>query len=300
MQRTLLVILGPTCVGKSDLSVELALHFKTEILSCDSRQFYREMSIGTSVPSKRQLKLIRHHFIQFISVNDYYSSSLYERDVLKLLNQLFQSLNPLIMTGGSGMYADVVCEGIDDIPDVDQSIREKYTRKFAEEGLEGLRVSLKLLDPEHYAKVDLKNPKRIIRALEICETTGYPYSSFLKRDKRERDFRIIKIGLNRPREELYERINTRVDQMIDQGLENEARELQGLRHLNALNTVGYKELFDYFEGSCSKERAVDLIKRNTRRYAKRQLTWWAKDGSIRWFHPDQKEEIIRYIEKSSE
>jgi len=299
MQNTLLVILGPTGVGKTDLSVDLGLHFKTEIISCDSRQFYREMSVGTSPPAESQLRRIRHHFIQFISVKDYYSSSLFERDVLRLLPELFISGNIVLMTGGSGLYADAVCAGIDEIPDVDPSIREKYSRKFAEEGIESLRVALRILDPDHYTKVDMKNPNRIIRALEICETTGRPYSSFLTMTKRKRDFRVIKVGLNRPREELYYRINSRVDLMIELGLEREARDLLGMRNFNALNTVGYKEFFDYFDGIHSREKAIELIRRNTRRYAKRQLTWWSKDNSIRWFHPDDKEEIIRYIEKAA-
>jgi tRNA dimethylallyltransferase len=256
------------------------------------------MSVGTSPPAESQLRRIRHHFIQFISVKDYYSSSLFERDVLRLLPELFISGNIVLMTGGSGLYADAVCAGIDEIPDVDLSIREKYSRKFAEEGIESLRVALRILDPDHYTKVDLKNPKRIIRALEICETTGRPYSSFLTMTKRKRDFRVIKVGLNRPREELYYRINSRVDLMIELGLEREARDLLGMRNFNALNTVGYKEFFDYFDGIHSREKAIELIRRNTRRYAKRQLTWWSKDNSIRWFHPDDKEEIIRYIEKA--
>lgn len=297
MQNTLLVILGPTGVGKTDLSVDLGLHFNTEIISCDSRQFYEEMSAGTSLPSESQLRKIRHHFIKFISVKEYYSSSLFERDALNLLAELFLSRKIVLMAGGSGMYADAVCEGIDDIPDVDPAIREKYIRKFAEEGVESLRVALKILDPDHYTKVDLKNPKRIIRALEICETTGRPYSSFLTKGQRKRDFKIVKIGLNRPREELYDRINSRVDLMIDKGLEKEARNLVGMKHFNALNTVGYKEFFDYFEGVHSREKAIELIKRNTRRYAKRQLTWWAKDDSIRWFHPNQEAEIIDYLNK---
>jgi tRNA dimethylallyltransferase len=196
------------------------------------------------------------------------------------------------------MYIDSVCNGIDDIPDVDPAIREKYIRKYKEEGLESLRACLKLLDPEHYKNVDLKNYKRIIRALEICETTGLPYSTFLNKEKRKRDFRIIKIGFERSREELYERINMRVDKMIRLGLEEEARGLHQLKNLNALNTVGYKEFFDFFEGKVSKDKAVELIKRNSRRYAKRQMTWWAKDKEISWFHPDQKQEIFDYISNS--
>ncbi len=200
----------------------------------------------------------------------------------------------VLMTGGSGMYIDAVCNGIDDIPDPDQAVREKYTLLYKEEGIEGLRMALKILDPEHYENVDLKNPKRIIRALEVCETTGRPYSSFLKKQKRERDFDILKIGLERPREELYERINLRVDRMVSEGLEEEARDLFDLRNMNALNSVGYREFFDYFEGKITREKAIELIKRNTRRYAKRQMTWWAKDKEIRWFGADKTDEIINY------
>jgi tRNA dimethylallyltransferase len=300
MHNTLLLILGPTGAGKTDIAVDVATHFRSEIISCDSRQIFREMSVGTSAPSPEQLTRIRHHFIASLSVKDYYSASLFERDVLNLLPHLFTN-NPLvIMTGGSGMYIDAVCEGIDDIPDVDPVIREKYIKKYREEGIESLRVALRLLDPEHYKKVDLRNYKRIIRALEICETTGVPYSSFMKKEKRERDFRIIKIGINRPREELFERITGRVDNMISSGLEDEARELYQYRHLNALNTVGYKELFEYFDGTITREKAIDLVKRDTRRYAKRQVTWWAKDKSIRWFHPDQLQEIIKHVENCGE
>jgi tRNA dimethylallyltransferase len=295
MNNTLIVLLGPTGVGKTDLSIELARHFGAEIISCDSRQFYREMQIGTAVPANEQLKMIHHHFIQFISVTDYYSASCFERDVLNLLPSLFQKNNSVIMTGGSGLYIDAVCNGIDIIPDVDPEIRLSYMKKYREEGIESLRVDLKLLDPLHYSKVDLKNYKRIIRALEICESTGNPYSTFMKRNKVERDFNIIKIGINIERKDLYERINRRVDRMIDSGLEAEAKSLIDRKGCNALNTVGYKEFFDLFENKTSLDETVRLIKRNTRRYAKRQLTWWAKDNNIMWFKPDEKEKIIAYI-----
>jgi tRNA dimethylallyltransferase len=296
MNNYMIVLLGPTGVGKTDISIDIARYFKCEIISADSRQFFTEMKIGTAVPSELQLKTIRHHFIRFLSIKDYYSSSLFERDVLNLLPDQFSGNNIILMSGGSGMYIDAVCEGIDDIPDVDPLIRSKYIEKYTAEGIEGLRVSLKLLDPEHYSKVDLKNYKRIIRALEICETAGRPYSSFLKKQKRERDFRIIKIGLERPREELYQRINSRVDDMIAAGLEDEARKLYDFRNLNALNSVGYKEFFDYFDGKTSREKAIELIKRNSRRYAKRQITWWGKDKEIKWFRPEPIREIINYIE----
>lgn len=297
MKNILIVLVGPTCVGKTDLSIQIARHFGCEIISADSRQFFREMKIGTAVPSDSQLAAVKHHFIRFLSIKDYYSVSLFERDVLKLLPGLFDRKHVALMTGGSGMYIDAVCHGIDDIPDVDPLVREKYIKKFKDEKIAGLRLALKLLDPNHYEKVDLKNPKRLIRALEICETTGRPYSTFLTKRKRERDFGIIKIGIERPRKELYNRINQRVDEMIKKGLEKEVRSLFDMRDLNALNSMGYKEFFDYFEGKITKEKTVDLIKRNTRRYAKRQMTWWDKDKEIRWFKTDNSGDIIGYLER---
>jgi tRNA dimethylallyltransferase len=300
MKNILIVLLGPTGVGKTDISVDLAARFNCEIISADSRQFFREMRIGTAVPTDHQLNTIKHHFIRFLSVEDYYSASLFERDVLDLLPRLFSRNNIVLMSGGSGMYIDAVCNGIDDIPDVDPVVREKYISKYKEEGIEGLRVALKLLDPEHYAKVDLKNHKRIIRALEICETAGRPYSSFLKNQKRERDFGIIKIGLERTRDDLYNRINSRVDDMIEMGLEEEASLLFKFRNLNALNSVGYREFFDFFDGKISRDKAIELIKRNSRRYAKRQITWWGKDKDIKWFQPEQVQDIIQFIEKEAQ
>jgi tRNA dimethylallyltransferase len=298
MKNFLIVLLGPTGVGKSDISIEIASHFKCEIISADSRQFFMEMRIGTAVPDELQLETIKHHFIRFLSIKDYYSSSLFERDVLELLPRLFSKNNVTLMSGGSGMYIDAVCNGIDEIPDVDPSVREKYITRYRDEGIEGLRESLKLLDPEHYAKVDLKNYKRIIRALEICETAGRPYSSLLKKQKRERDFGIIKIGLEKPRDDLYKRINSRVDDMVKRGLEDEAKRLYNFRNLNALNSLGYKEFFDVFDGKISREKAIELIKRNSRRYAKRQLTWWSRDKDIRWFQPEWIQDIIEYIEET--
>jgi tRNA dimethylallyltransferase len=296
MNNILIVLLGPTGVGKTDISIDIARHLGCDIISADSRQFYREMKIGTAVPSEKQLSEIRHHFIRFISVKEYYSSSLFERDVLGLLPGLFTGKNIVLMTGGSGMYIDAVCDGTDDIPDIDPDVREKINKKYEEEGIEGLRMALKLFDPVHYEKVDLKNHKRIIRALEICETTGHPYSSFLTKQKRDRDFEVLKIGLKRTRDMLYSRINLRVDQMIEAGLEEEARSLYELRHLNALNSVGYKEFFDYFEGKIRREKAIELIKRNSRRFAKRQMTWWGKDKSITWFDAGKPEQIIYFVE----
>jgi len=299
MENILIVLLGPTGVGKTDLAVELALHYGTEIISCDSRQFYREMKIGTAVPDQAQLERVRHHFIGFLSVRDYYSSSMYGNDVLSMLPRLFEKNRMAIMTGGSGMYIDAVCEGIDDIPDVDPEVRERYNHIYETEGLESLRTSLKILDPEYYTRVDLKNHKRIIRALEICESTGKPFSSFLKGEKSKRDFRVIKIGLTLSREELYERIDRRAELMVERGLELEASGLYEMRGLNALNSVGYKEFFDFFEGKITREQAIALIKRNSRRYAKRQLTWWKRDSSVNWYDPADKEGITGFIDMAS-
>jgi len=298
MNKFLIVVLGPTGVGKTDISIDLAEKFYCEIISADSRQFFSEMKIGTAVPSDFHLNKIKHHYVRFISAENYYSASLFERDVLALLPELFLKSNFALLTGGSGLYIDAVCNGYDDIPDVDQMAREKYIAMYINEGIEGLICALKILDPEHYSKVDLKNPKRIMRALEICDTAGKPYSSFLKNQRKKRDFSIIKIGLERNREELYARINKRVDEMILQGLEEEARQLIRFRHLNALNSVGYREFFDYFDGNISRDKAIELIKRNSRRYAKRQMTWWSKDREIKWFKADDLEEIVHYVENS--
>jgi len=295
MQKNLIVLLGPTGVGKTDISIEISTRLNTEIISCDSRQFYSEMMIGTAVPQPEQLNKVKHHFIQHISVNTFYSSSIFEQDVLSLSSELFKKVDWLLMTGGSGMYIDAVCRGIDEIPDVDPQIREKYLKKYQEEGIESIRTDLRILDPEHYRLVDLRNHKRILRALEICGSTGKPYSSFLHGNRKARNFNIIMIGLQRDRDELYERINRRTDIMINSGLEEEAMRLLPYRDLNALNTVGYKELFEYFDGNITREKAIDLIKRNSRRYAKRQITYWARDKEIRWFHPDDYEDIMEFI-----
>ncbi|HUW93174.1 MAG TPA: tRNA (adenosine(37)-N6)-dimethylallyltransferase MiaA [Bacteroidales bacterium] len=295
MKNTLIVMPGPTGVGKTSISVELAEHFGCDIISCDSRQFFREMIIGTAAPDLHQLAKVKHHFVRFLSVTDYYSASLFERDVLTLLPSLFE-VNPVaIMTGGSMLYMDAVCRGIDDIPDTDPAIRKKYIEKYNEEGVEGLRLALKLLDPVHYSKVDLRNPRRLMRALEITESTGKPYSSFLTSPKRERDFRIIKAGIKRDSDDLHSRINLRVDDMIASGLEAEARSLLEYRGLNALNTVGYREMFSWFDGVITLGQAVDLIKRNTRRYAGKQLTWWGKDPDIQWFDAGQPGTLKKWL-----
>jgi tRNA dimethylallyltransferase len=295
MKKFLIVVLGPTGVGKSDLSLEIAIHFNSEIISADSRQFYREMKIGTAVPSEFQMKRIRHHLIGFLSVKEYYSASLFERAVLELLPSLFKKNNIAIMTGGSGMYIDAVCKGIDDIPDIDPAVREKYNLKFKTEGLESLRAALKIIDQDYYAKVDLRNHKRIIRALEIFESTGHRHSEFLNDRIVEREFSIVKIGLKRDREDLYRRIDCRVDEMVSNGLEDEARGLFKLKELNPLKSVGYREFFELFEGKITREKAIELIKRNSRRYAKRQMTWWSRDKEIVWFSPDRVRDIFDYI-----
>ncbi|MCU0459061.1 MAG: tRNA (adenosine(37)-N6)-dimethylallyltransferase MiaA [Bacteroidales bacterium] len=297
MKNTLIVLPGPTGVGKTGFAIELAGRLGSDIISCDSRQFYREMKIGTAAPSGEELAQVRHHFIGFLSVTDYYSISLFERDVMALLPSLFGKNPVVIMTGGSMLYMDAVCRGMDDIPDTDPAVRQKYTEMYGKEGIAGLRIALKLLDPEYYAKVDLHNPRRLLRALEITESTGRPYSSFLTAPVKERDFRIIRAGLTRDRGELYRRIDSRVDRMMEQGLEQEAYSLRDYRGLNALNTVGYREMFRWFDGETTREQAVMLIKRNTRRYARKQLTWWNRDNEINWFDASREKMIISWIEE---
>jgi tRNA dimethylallyltransferase len=296
MKNTLIVLPGPTGVGKTAFATGLAERLKCDIISCDSRQFYREMRIGTAAPDSEQLARVRHHFVGFISVTDYYSISLFERDVMALLPSLFESNPVAVMTGGSMLYMDAVCRGMDDIPDTDPAVRQKYLTMYGNEGIEGLRIALRMLDPVSYARVDLHNPRRILRALEITESSGIPYSSFLTAPVRQRDFRIIKAGLTRSREELYRRIDNRVDTMMKEGLEEEAASLKGYRGLNALNTVGYRELFRWFDGEISREQAVMLIKRNTRRYARKQITWWNRDSEISWFDASEQEMMNAWID----
>jgi tRNA dimethylallyltransferase len=295
MKNTLIVLPGPTGVGKTAVAIDLAIRLGCEIISCDSRQFYREMRIGTAAPDEEQLGLVKHHFIGFLSVSDYYSISLFEHDVLALLPSLFSNCPFAIMTGGSMLYMDAVCRGMDDIPDTDPAVRQKYIDMYRREGIGGLRLALKLLDPDHYARVDLHNPRRVMRALEISESTGKPYSSFLTSLRKERDFRILKAGLTLGRPELYARIDQRVDRMIDAGLENEVVSLKIYRGLNALNTVGYREMFMYLDGEITREEAIALIKRNTRRYARRQLTWWNRDKEIKWFDAGNSEMIMTWV-----
>ncbi len=293
--KTLIVIVGPTGIGKTDLSIFLAQKLATEIISADSRQFFRELKIGTAVPDDEQLQAVKHHFIGNKSINDYYNASSFEFEVIDLLKKLFEVKNQVIMVGGSGMYVDAVCKGIDDLPEIDMEIRRQLIKKFETEGVESLRFELKRLDPDYYAVADLKNPKRLLKALEITLQTGQPYSTFRTQSIKKRDFKILKIGLNIEREKLYERIEERVDKMIENGLVDEAQLFLPFKHLNSLNTIGYKELFPYLEGAYPLERAVELIKRNSRRYAKRQLSWFNRDKEINWFRPDEGEKILEFI-----
>jgi tRNA dimethylallyltransferase len=295
MTKKLFILLGPTGIGKTNLSIQIAQYFNCPILSCDSRQFYKEMRIGTAVPSADQLKAVKHFFIGNKSIHDYYNVYQFETEALQLMNELFQQLDALLMVGGSGMYIDVICKGIDDIPDIDPDLRERLIEKYEEEGIESLRFDVKKLDPEYYEKVDLKNKNRMLRAVEVKLQTGKTLTSFRKNKKAERDFEIIKIGLERNREELYDLINQRVDQMMDKGLLEEAKNMHPFKESNALNTVGYKELFEYFEKKISLEKAIELIKRNTRRYAKRQITWFNRDKEIHWFNADDHTEIQKFI-----
>lgn len=295
MEKTLIVITGPTAVGKTALCLDVAKHFHIPIINADSRQIFRELKIGTAPPTEAQMQQVHHDFVGMLGLDDYYSASLFEQQVLELLDRQFLTSDYALMAGGSMMYIDAVCDGIDDIPTIDDQTRTMMKQRLADEGLEALCEELRQRDPEYYEIVDRQNPRRVVHALEICLMTGKTYTSFRKREKRQRPFNIIKIGLNRPREELYDRINRRVDQMMADGLLEEARALYPKRHLNALNTVGYKELFDYIDGRWPLEEAVERIKGNTRRYARKQLTWFKKDKSIRWFHPDETETIIKYI-----
>lgn len=279
----LVVIAGPTAAGKTALAVSLARHFNTEIISADSRQFYREMHIGTAAPSQEELRMVKHHFIHHLSIHDPYDVSRFEADALEVLGKLFQTHPIVFMVGGSGLYINAVCNGIDVLPDPDPEIRLQLKETLATGGLAALQDELTRLDPEYALQVDLQNPARLMRAIEVCRATGMPYSALRTSKPALRSFRILKVGIDLPREVLYQRINNRVDAMMAAGLFEEALSLYPYRHLNALNTVGYKELFDHFAGLTSLEHAVDKIKIHTRRYAKRQLTWFRKDVGMRWF-----------------
>ena len=301
--KTLIVITGPTAVGKTALCLDLARHFNIPIINADSRQIFRELKIGTAAPTEEQLRQVRHYFVGTLGLEDYYSASMYEQQVMTLLDELFQQSDYALLSGGSMMYIDAVCNGIDDIPTVDDETRVTMKRRLEEEGLEALCEELRRLDPEHWAIVDRKNPRRVVHALEICHMTGRTYTSFRKRELGDnsrlypssRPFRIVKIALTRPREELYNRINARVDLMMLQGLLDEVRRLLPYRHLNALNTVGYKEMFAYFDNIWSLDEAVERMKGNTRRYARKQLTWFKKDNEVTWFSPVDEQQIIEHI-----
>ena len=297
MSKTLISIVGPTGIGKTALSLKLAEHFKTEIISSDSRQFFKEMTIGTAVPSSEELSSVRHHFIQHISINDTYNVGRFEKEAIVKLEELFKTKDVIIMVGGSGLYSNAVVNGIDDFPDIPKTIREELNLRLKTEGIKVLQSQLKALDTISFNTIAIDNPQRLIRALEICIGTGKPYSSFLSKNRVTRPFKTISIGVKAEREIIYERINRRVDIMVESGLVNEAKSLLPHKYLNALNTVGYKELFKYLEGEWTLEFAISEIKKNTRRFAKRQLTWYRKDESIMWFdYLEDVNQIISYIE----
>jgi len=296
MEKTLVVIAGPTAVGKTDCSIEVAKHFRTEIISADSRQIYRETHIGTAVPSPQELAIVHHHFIQALSVTESYNASKFEHQVLDRLNQLFENYNLVLMVGGSGLYIDAVCKGIDDLPSTDPELRKELMKRFEQEGLEPLTQELKVLDPLFYQRVDLRNHMRVLKALEVSLQTGKPYSSLLSSIRKERPFRILRIALDMERDKLYNRINQRVEKMMEAGLLNEVKQLQHFRQSTALKTVGYRELFKYLDGDIQLDEAVDLIKRNTRKFARKQLTWFRKENLYQWFSPDDSGKIINWIE----
>ena len=296
--KSVIVITGPTGVGKTGLSIELAQTLHCSIISADSRQIFKEMTIGTAAPGPEQLQRAKHYLVGTRSIFDYYSAYEYEQEAMGLVSRLFQEKDYVILTGGSMMYIDAFCNGIDELPTIDQELRESLQETYQKEGLESIRRQLKMLDPDFYKQVDLKNPKRVIHALEICLMTGRPYSELRTNTKKNRPFRIIKIGLDMDRNLLHHRINQRVEQMIQEGLEQEARDLYEHKNLNSLNTVGYRELFDYFDGNISREKAIELIKRNSRRYARKQLSWFRRDKEINWFSPDSSEEVFTFVKNN--
>ena len=295
--HTLIVLLGPTGVGKTTISFQLAEKYASPIISSDSRQFYKELKIGTAAPTEEEQSLVKHYFIGSHSVVDVYNAGQYEQDVLELLDKLFVAQPVALLVGGSMMYIDAVCKGMDNVPMISEDVRQYWQNRYAEKGLEDIQHELKLLDPAYYEQVDLQNYKRVLHALEVCTQSGKTYTSYRTGEKKQRNFNIIKIGLNRPRPELYERINHRVDKMMEAGLLKEATPFYQFKQLNSLNTVGYKELYEYMDGKCSLDEAVQMIKQNSRRYAKRQMTWFNKDKEIHWFHPDDVSEVIRFIDQ---
>ncbi len=294
----LFVIVGPTGVGKTDISLKMAQFLGCSIVSCDSRQMFRELKIGTAAPTDEELQLVAHHFVGNRSIFEPYSAGQFELDAVSLIEKEISSTGNALMVGGSMLYVDAVCNGIDDLPTIDAETRQSVLDFYAEHGIEGVRRRLRMLDPQHYAEVDLRNVKRMLHALEVMIMTGRPFSELRTHQVKKRSFNIVKIGLTRPREELYERINRRVLQMLDDGLEQEAKLLFEHRYLNALNTVGYKELFNYFDGTWTRDFAIGMIQQNSRRYAKKQLSWFGRDESIRWFNPDNQEEILSFVAES--
>lgn len=294
--NTLLVLIGPTGVGKTEVSLQLAERLKSPVVSSDSRQIYKQMEIGTAAPTNEQLKRVPHYFVGMLEPEDYYSASQFEENAVPLIESLLQTHSFVVMSGGSMMYIDAVCQGIDEIPTIDEKLRKEIHDVYLKEGLDAICSRLKILDPVFYNQVDLKNPKRVIHALEVCLMAGRPYSSLRTNPRKKRNFNIVKIGFSRPREELYERINRRVDQMIENGLVREAWKLYPKRHLNSLNTVGYKELFDYFDGNCTLDFAIGKIKQHSRNYARKQMTWFKKDRKITWI--DLSDNKLDVVEKS--
>ena len=299
-RKRLVVIVGATGSGKTDLSIGVAEHFAAPIISTDSRQFYRGMAIGTAQPSREQMARVEHHLVDCLDVTEDFNCGAYERVALERLAELFEKHDTVVAVGGSGLYIKALCEGMDDLPDAEPALREELLKRLETEGLESLVEQLRKLDEVYYNEVDRCNPQRVLRAVEVCLTTGQPYSSLRKGGTKQRDFEIVKVGIDYPREELYDRINRRVDMMMADGLEAEARAMLPQRHLNALQTVGFSELFDYFDGIITKEEAVELIKRNSRRYAKRQMTWFRRDKEIRWFTKPTTEEVVAYLESITE
>lgn len=293
--NSLIILLGPTGVGKTELSLNIAEHFRSPIISSDSRQLYKDLVIGTAAPTASQMSRVKHYFVGTLALTDYYNASRFEEEVIALLGELHKTHPAVVMSGGSMMYIDAVCKGIDDLPTVTPELRKELLDLYEREGLDPIRNQLKLLDPNHYKEVDLKNYKRVIHALEICLMTGRPYSELRTNPRKERPFKIIKIGLTREREELYQRINRRVDGMMEEGLLEEARRVYPNKHLNSLNTVGYKELFKYLDGAWSLDFAIEKIKQNSRIYSRKQMTWFRRDPEIHWFHPEAEDDIVSYI-----
>lgn len=295
-KKYLIIITGPTASGKTALSIELAKKFNTEVISADSRQFFKEMQIGTARPTEEELQGVPHHFLGHISIHEHYNAGMFENDALKILESIYSKKNIAIVCGGSGMYVNALCYGLDELPEQNENLRSELEKILEEKGIEALQEKLKQLDPDYYAVVDLQNPHRLMRAIEVCISAGIPYSQLRSGDKKHRDFDSIKIAIDWPREILYQRINERVDLMFKQGLAEEAKNLLPFKNHNALQTVGYKELFNYFDGNCTLEDAKELIKQNTRRFAKRQLTWLRREKDIKWFKPDELDKVLPYIQ----